>query len=145
VAKASSEDAGSKASGGDLGCAPKGTYDKSFDDAVWAAPIGQMTEPVKTSFGYHLIDVRETQTVSFDDFVRKAQGQALQDFLQQAAQSAKVVVAPSLGTWDAKTGQVQAPGASDLTLSPLDTNQADLGLGTIQANPLAPLEPDTTR
>jgi peptidyl-prolyl cis-trans isomerase C len=145
VAKASSEDTGSKASGGDLGCAPKGTYDKSFDDAVWAAPIGQMTEPIKSSFGYHLIVVRETQTVTYDDFVQKAQGQALQQFLQQAAQSAKVVVAPSLGTWDAQSGTVQAAAATGLTLSPLDTDQPDLGLGTIPANPLAPLEPGTTR
>lgn len=155
VAKASSDDTGSKAAGGDLGCQAKGAYEQSFDDAVWSAPLNELSAPVKTDFGYHLIIVREKRTVAFADFITQAQGQALQDFLAQAAQKATVVLAPGLGTWDSKSGSVQAVGTtSQLTLSPLDTspggiglppaNDPNLGLPPAPAS-LLPADPGTTR
>jgi hypothetical protein len=144
VAKSSSDDTSTKDNGGDLGCQAKGAYDQGLDDAIWSQPLGQLSAPVKSSVGYHLIIVRSKQTVPFDAFVLQAQGQALQDFLQQAAQNAQVVLAPSLGTWDAQSGSVQPAGATNLTLSPLDT-QSVLPGPPQPANPLAGLEPGTTR
>ncbi len=55
LAKASSEDQGSAQSGGDLGCFPPGRMVPEFDDAVFALAPGQVSELVKTSFGYHVI------------------------------------------------------------------------------------------
>jgi peptidyl-prolyl cis-trans isomerase D len=55
IAKKSSEDQGSSASGGDLGCFPPGRMPRELDDAVFALEPGQLSDLVKTSFGYHVI------------------------------------------------------------------------------------------
>ncbi|HXK09452.1 MAG TPA: peptidylprolyl isomerase [Vicinamibacteria bacterium] len=55
LAKARSEDQGSAANGGDLGCFPPGRMVPAFDDAVFAMQPGQVSDLVKTQFGYHVI------------------------------------------------------------------------------------------
>lgn len=55
VAKKSSEDPGSKANGGDLDCFPRGAMDKAFEDAAFSLPVGKVSEPVKSQFGWHYI------------------------------------------------------------------------------------------
>ncbi|MDA0328526.1 MAG: peptidylprolyl isomerase [Gemmatimonadetes bacterium] len=58
VAGRESSDASSAAVGGDLGVFPKNYMTPPFDSAVFAAPIGRLVGPLKTSFGYHLIEVQ---------------------------------------------------------------------------------------
>jgi parvulin-like peptidyl-prolyl isomerase len=67
VAKAESDDAGSGANGGDLDFFGHGQMVPPFDKAAFAAPIGQITEPVKSQFGYHLILVEKHETKTFDE------------------------------------------------------------------------------
>ncbi len=52
-----SEDEGSKANGGDLGNFDRGRMVPEFANAAFALPIGEISAPVKTQFGYHLIEV----------------------------------------------------------------------------------------
>ena len=59
LAKESSADPGSKDSGGELGFVGKGGFVKEFEEYARTAPIGQISDPVKTSFGYHVIQVEE--------------------------------------------------------------------------------------
>ncbi|MEO8196718.1 MAG: SurA N-terminal domain-containing protein [Thermoanaerobaculia bacterium] len=54
-----SDDPASKARGGDLGFFGRGRMIKEFEDAAFDAPAGTMVGPIRTSFGYHLIQVLE--------------------------------------------------------------------------------------
>lgn len=62
VAKKLSEDEGSKDKGGDLGCFTRESMVAEFSNAAFSQAIGQLSsEPVKTSFGYHVIRVASRQ------------------------------------------------------------------------------------
>jgi parvulin-like peptidyl-prolyl isomerase len=55
VAKAKSTDTQSGAQGGLLGCLPAGQTDPAFEAAANALPLGQVSAPVQTSFGFHVL------------------------------------------------------------------------------------------
>ncbi|MFO7262372.1 MAG: peptidyl-prolyl cis-trans isomerase [bacterium] len=57
VARRESADSGSAARGGDLGTFRRNQLIGPFDEAVWSLPIGRVSEPVQTVFGFHLIRV----------------------------------------------------------------------------------------
>ena len=57
AAKKYSEDLGSKENGGKLGYVPRGTFVQEFDKIAFTLDINILSEPVKTQFGYHLIEV----------------------------------------------------------------------------------------
>ena len=67
IAKAESEDTGSGKNGGDLGSFTHGHMVKPFEDAAFSLPVGQVSEPVKTQFGYHLILVEKRDAKTFDE------------------------------------------------------------------------------
>ncbi|MYN14378.1 peptidylprolyl isomerase [Pusillimonas sp. TS35] len=47
--------------GGDLGSFGRGQMVPEFDQVVFSAPVGVVQGPVKTQFGYHLVEVTERQ------------------------------------------------------------------------------------
>jgi peptidyl-prolyl cis-trans isomerase D len=61
VAKRESADSASGANGGDLGKGGKGRFVPEFEKAAYALPVGQVSEPVLTPFGYHLLRVDSKQ------------------------------------------------------------------------------------
>src|SRR5690606_15387642 len=84
LARANPGDPGSAANGGDLGWLRQdGSMVKPFEDAVFAAEAGSISDPVRSQFGWHVIQLREVragQQVPFEQ-VRDAlaQGQAQAD------------------------------------------------------------------
>ncbi|MDO9451279.1 MAG: SurA N-terminal domain-containing protein [Stagnimonas sp.] len=70
VAGELSDDPGSKANGGDLGWVRKGLMTPKFEESLFALQKGQVSEPVETEFGWHLIkleDVKPAVTKAFED------------------------------------------------------------------------------
>src|SRR5262249_17933788 len=67
LAKAVSTDTGSGANGGELGWAPAANYVPEFEQAVKDAPIGEIVGPVKSEFGYHIIQVRAREDRKVED------------------------------------------------------------------------------
>ncbi len=64
-----SDDPGSKNKKGELGFFTRGRMAKEFEDVAFTLPVGKISEPVKTQFGYHLIKVgakKEAKAASFD-------------------------------------------------------------------------------
>jgi peptidyl-prolyl cis-trans isomerase C len=47
--------------GGDLGFFGRGRMVPEFDQAAFTQPVGEISEPIKTQFGYHLLVVTETR------------------------------------------------------------------------------------
>ncbi len=71
VAKESSDDFGSATQGGDLGYMGRDAMiDETFADAAFSLAIGELSEPVKSAYGYHLIklvDIKADQTKTFEE------------------------------------------------------------------------------
>ena len=59
AAKTYSADPGSKDQGGNLGYVPRGTFVQEFDKVVFTVEKNIITEPVKTQYGHHIIEVLE--------------------------------------------------------------------------------------
>ncbi len=71
VAADNSDDPGSKDSGGELGWAGSGAYVAEFDQAVRTLAIGQVSDPVRTQFGYHVIQVEDVRAPADTDLVKR--------------------------------------------------------------------------
>jgi len=69
LARQYSIDPGSRPVGGDLGYFKQGTTVKEFSDAAFAANVGEVTDPVRSEFGWHVIHVLDRRgpgTVPYD-------------------------------------------------------------------------------
>lgn len=100
VAREHSEDPGSGAQGGDLGCGPAGRFVPEFDDAAFSQEVGEVGEVVQTDFGFHLVLVTSRETGG--DVGDQAAQEALNAFVIEVicGEDADVDVNPRFGRWD---------------------------------------------
>jgi len=75
IAKANSAD-NSAIKGGDLDWMALNIAVPEFEEIMIKAPIGQITQPFKTRFGWHILEVMETRQVNQTDKIRKANAKA---------------------------------------------------------------------
>ena len=91
-------DPGSKDKGGDLGWASAGNFVKPFSDALTALAKGKYTEtPVKSEFGYHVIELEDTRPLNAPAFeelkprlLQQAQGEQINKMVEELRGKAKV-------------------------------------------------------
>ena len=70
LAEAYSEDLDSKAKGGELGYFSRGRMPKAFEDTAFSMKPGQVSEPIETDYGYHIIEVqdrKEARTIPLEE------------------------------------------------------------------------------
>ena len=100
LAQQHSTDTGSAARGGDLGWFGRGVMVEPFEKAAFALEVGEISEPVETSFGYHLILVEEKEQAKeaelTDDIAATIRNALIDEQIQQ-----------QLGTW-LQTLRIQA-------------------------------------
>ncbi|HKE35959.1 MAG TPA: peptidylprolyl isomerase [Candidatus Baltobacteraceae bacterium] len=103
LAKQYSTDPGSKDKGGDLGWFRRGQMVPAFDKVAFTLPVGATSQPVKSPFGYHIIQVEGKQpgqtatlansTPRITEMLRQQQEAPLiQPFLQGLQQKATITV-----------------------------------------------------
>ncbi len=68
LAAADSDDTGSKAMGGDLGWVGKDSMPAPLESALFAMQPGQISDPVKTEFGWHVLKLREIKASEQESF-----------------------------------------------------------------------------
>ena len=80
-----SDDPGSGVQGGDLGWAGRGRYVPGFDGAAFSLEIGEISQPVQTTFGYHIIEIleRDEERPKDENNVQQEYAAAFQSWLQE--------------------------------------------------------------
>jgi parvulin-like peptidyl-prolyl isomerase len=96
LAKAESDDAGSGANGGDLGTFGHGRMVPAFETVAFTIPVGELSEPVKSQFGYHIIKVEMRQEKTFvevrPEIEKKLDGEAVKKAMDDLKANTKVVM-----------------------------------------------------
>lgn len=68
IARAESQDVGTREDGGDLGWIERGLTDPAFEEAAFAMEAGSVSDPVRSDEGYHVIHVREIRPEAIRTF-----------------------------------------------------------------------------
>jgi peptidyl-prolyl cis-trans isomerase D len=175
LAKKNSQDPGSAAKGGDLGFFPRGAMVKPFDDAVFQMKVGEITGPVESQFGYHIIKLTAAKGHGFDevkkqvelDLKRQKAGKKFAELAEQfnnlvfeqgdslkpAAEALKLTVQTS--GWLSRSGGdnkllnnqklLQALFAEDAVKNKRNTEVVDVGNNTLISARVIEYKPATTR
>lgn len=114
IAADRSIDTQSAQSGGDLGTFSEAqflqTFDPTFADAALALEVGEISGPVQTQFGWHIIELTRRDVAAFEDVREQLIGQlgtsTFQEWMIERIQALDVEVNPRYGRLDTDTGEV---------------------------------------
>jgi peptidyl-prolyl cis-trans isomerase D len=121
VAKRESADTASGSKGGDLGEWTKGAFDPAFDSVAFSIKLNELSEPVRTQFGYHIIQVTSRNG-------KKAKGRHILIPIE--------VTGKHRDRLDAQADSLDKLAAEQLDPAALDTVARALGLQVGKAKPL---------
>jgi parvulin-like peptidyl-prolyl isomerase len=104
LAKKYSQDPGSAPNGGDLGFFRRGQMVKEFEDAAFSLEPGQISDPVRTQFGFHLIKVEEKKPAQhpelaqirervLKDYIAAERDRRFEQFYAELKAHAKIFIA----------------------------------------------------
>ncbi|MRN57221.1 peptidylprolyl isomerase [Paenibacillus monticola] len=127
IAKKYSDDTGSKDAGGEYKDKALGTYVEEFKKAAQTLPLNTISEPVETTYGYHIIEVESRTDKTFDQLTDEQKdgiksslaSKGLETFLEKGMDDLKVVInlpkssaaANESGTTNTGTEPTKAPSA----------------------------------
>ncbi len=92
LAKAESDDTGSGEKGGSLGTFGHGRMVPVFEQAAFSLPVGQISEPLKSQFGYHIIKVEERTAKTIDEMRPQIETRLKPELARKAADEIKKTI-----------------------------------------------------
>ena len=146
-----SDDPGSKDSGGDLGVVSKGQMVPEFEEAVFSLAVDEISEPIKTVYGYHVIQVTgitEASQPSLDDvkeditatLLAEKKSQVWEQWLEDQKTALDIVYRT-----DMDPGTTTTEGSTDSTNTPETTSDDGAQTTTTEAgSPITTAAPETT-
>lgn len=145
-----SNDPGSKDKGGEVGAVEKGGTAPEFEAAVYSQAVDEISQPIKTIYGYHIIQV-EAITAAVQKTLADVKDTIAASLLKQAKDKvwlswveemkAKVTIiyrsdlAPTTTTVPAGTDTTTAPAGSDTTVAPAESTTTTAGQTITTAAP----------
>ena len=155
-----SDDPGSKEKGGDLGTIKKGEMVKEFEDAVFSLKKDEISQPVKTAYGYHVIQVtgiNDAKQSTLDEvkegikssLVKAKKSTSWRSWIDKQRAAAPVIYAndwtPSTTTTAAPTPTTSGPGNTTTTVAPsAQTTAAPSSTTTTAGGTITTAAPTTT-
>ncbi|MDN6318357.1 MAG: SurA N-terminal domain-containing protein [Marinobacter sp.] len=113
LAEELSVDTVSAKEGGDLGYAGRGVYDEAFEEALFALEEGNVSDPVKTSFGVHLIrldDVRRSEVPPLAELEQQLRNELARERAQEEYAEVRAELADSAYAADDLAGPAEELG-----------------------------------
>jgi parvulin-like peptidyl-prolyl isomerase len=107
---------------GSLGSAPASQYLPEFSEAALALENGQISEPVQTEFGWHVIRMEDKEVTPYEevreDLLVQNAGSAFAEYMRAAIDGGRVEVNPRFGSLDRQTLQISKVHSTDPSVSP---------------------------
>lgn len=134
LAKANSDDPGSAAQGGDLGYVTRGQTVKNFEEAAWSLKPGQLSNVVKTEYGFHILQLMERQDARVRPFeeaktelAAETQRQLLFDRMQKNAEDLRAALAKDSANPDEIAARFGAQALRVTGIGPQDVEFPAIG------------------
>ena len=134
LAKANSEDPGSAVQGGELGYIVRGQTVKNFEDAAWSLKPNQLSNLVKTEYGYHILQLQERQEPRVRPFeeakaelAAETQRQLVYDRMQRNADGLRAELVKDSSNPEEKAARFGAILIRANGVGPADTNFPGVG------------------